>query len=370
MDHCIADRIKHELQARIEGGELPAGVTLPSEHELAAEYGTSRSQARQALRDLQREGYIMRSQGRRSIVTGADRQVHVYSPLLENVVAIAIPEFQSRYCRGLMNGFMATATKRGFQTLSYNMVFDPHSEALFLNRVLRSGLRGLAIWVNHDDPAIRMALAALGAASFPIVLLDRHISDIDLDSVCTDNETIGHALTRKLLDKGHRNIAFFSDGYVFSSQLERLAGYRRALADAGLSPNPAWLGEASDDEGAPVTDTVARVVAFRDAPTAFVCTHDSLAMRVWEALRRLGYEVPGDMELAAPDDDLRALTRDIPMEALSQPGFDIGARAAELMVARIAQPDRPHEQVQLPPTPPMRELDLGDSVIASFARQD
>lgn len=369
MDHCIADRIKHELLARIEGGQLPAGATLPSEHELAAEYGTSRSQARQALRDLQREGYIMRSQGRRSIVTGADRQVHVYSPLLENVVAIAIPEFQSRYCRSMMNGFMATATKRGFQTLSYNMVFDPHNEALFLNRVLRSGLRGLAIWVNHDEPAIRMALAALEAASFPIVLLDRHIADMNLDSVCTDNETLGYELTRKLLAKGHRNIAFFSDGYVFSSQLGRLEGYRRALEEAGIQPNPAWLGEAAQG-GLSVADTVARVVAFRDAPTAFVCTHDTLAMRVWEALRRLGYEVPGDMELAAPDDDLRSLTRDIPMEALSQPGFDIGARAAELMVARIARPDQSHERVQLPPVPPMRELDLRDSVIASLARQD
>ena len=352
---CLSDRIKTMLQSRIENGDLAPGDTLPSEHELAHAYNTTRSHARQALRDLQREGYIERSQGKRSVVTGLDRRSQVHMPLVDNAVAIAVPHYQSHYCRSLIAGFMSAVTKMHYQTITYNLQFNPENEAVFLSRVLRSGLRGLAIWVDHCIPETREALLHIQEARFPVVLLDRYFPGVALDSVSTQNELLGYSLTRRLVEAGHRQIAFFSNGTHSTSEQERHAGYVRAMSEAGLAPSSQWKGEVAIEE-TDIYDAVARVMAFKQPPTAFYCTHDAIASAIADCLKELGYRVPEDAVLAACDDDLCTLVRGIPMERMAQPGLAIGRKAAELMIARMNNPEKPVEKIELPPEPPVEYL--------------
>ena len=64
----IYQRIKHAIKERIERGDLSPGDRVPSENELARTLGVSRSQTRLALRDLEMEGYLRRSQGKPTVV--------------------------------------------------------------------------------------------------------------------------------------------------------------------------------------------------------------------------------------------------------------------------------------------------------------
>ena len=69
--------------------------------------------------------------------------------------------------------------------------------------------------------------------NIPVVLADRLIPNLDIDSVTTDNFDGAYFLTKYLIDKGHQRIGI-SLSTLFSTERERLAGYKKALSDAGI----------------------------------------------------------------------------------------------------------------------------------------
>ena len=94
-------------------------------------------------------------------------------------------------------------------------------------------------------------LQALSDQGMPIVLVDRIVEGTELDAVTSDNEEGTFRLTKALLADGFKRIAFVGGEITLSSARERLSGYARALAEAGIKPEPSWicLGGMEVDDG-------------------------------------------------------------------------------------------------------------------------
>jgi len=75
----------------------------------------------------------------------------------------------------------------------------------------------------------------------PIVLVDRVVEGTELEAVTSDNEDGAFKLTKALLTDGFRQIAFVGGEITLSTARERLSGYARALAEAGIKPEPSWI---------------------------------------------------------------------------------------------------------------------------------
>ena len=84
-------------------------------------------------------------------------------------------------------------------------------------------------------------LQSLSEQGMPIVLLDRIVEGTELDAVTSDNEEGTNRLTKALLADGFKRIAFVGGEITLSSARERLSGYARALAEAGIKPEPSWI---------------------------------------------------------------------------------------------------------------------------------
>ena len=84
-------------------------------------------------------------------------------------------------------------------------------------------------------------LQSLSDQGMPIVLVDRVVEGTRLDAVTSDNEKGMFRLTKALLADGFRRIAFVGGEITLSSARERLSGYARALAEAGIKPEPSWI---------------------------------------------------------------------------------------------------------------------------------
>jgi DNA-binding LacI/PurR family transcriptional regulator len=338
------EAIKDQLKAQIEAGDLPEGARLPSEHELMRLHKVSRNQARQALHDLELEGYITRSQGRRSIVAAAGTRMKTFSVFNQNTVAIALPEYCSLYVRTILNALIARLSIEGFQSVAYNLKFDEEGAVAFLEQIRASDAAGLAIWVQREHDTICRLLTAFQEAAFPVVLVDRYLRGVDTDFVVADNEALGHHFTKALLDKGHRRIGYVSSDRPVSSSDDRVAGYRRALEEAGLSycEELRIIVPVDGDGGAP--EHINAVMALRDAPTAIVGSHDAVARELIDHVQRLGYRIPEDLELASLGDEHYGQDAGIPVITAPQDAHSIGDQAAEVLIARIRDPQRPLDQ--------------------------
>ena len=75
----------------------------------------------------------------------------------------------------------------------------------------------------------------------PIVVLDRRVPGAEVDVVRGDSEGGAYQLVRHLLELGHRRIAVLSGPETVSTSIERVAGYRRALREAGLGEEAEWV---------------------------------------------------------------------------------------------------------------------------------
>ncbi|HOJ33814.1 MAG TPA: GntR family transcriptional regulator [Candidatus Hydrogenedentes bacterium] len=341
--------IKRELKNQIESGELPEGARVPSEFELARMYGVSRNPTRQALRDMELEGYIIRIPGRGSFVAPRQQRQRVLSVNGWRTVAIACPELECHYTRLVVRGFIEASAERGLHPMVYFMRLSNEAEFDFLADLRNSGVEGMAFWLQHPCEKTLELLKKFERSKFPFVLIDRYVRGMNSDFVVTDNVDAGYQLTKVLVERGHRRIGFMTTELDNTATEDRHTGYQKALQEAGLDYEPELIAVFTANGDSPGT-LVSRVMAHRKRPSAFVCTNDGIAEKLVDCLMELGYQVPGDVEVATVDDNQFADASEIPMITISQAGYEMGRRSADVLLGRIQDPTREYQQVFLKAT--------------------
>ncbi len=342
--------IKAWLREQIDGGKYAEGALLPSENELAEQFGVNRNHSRRALRELAVEGYVTRSQGRRSCVAPSSSRVRPLPLFTSDIVSIVFPVFQTLFSRTIVEGFMRYVSERGIQCIAYNIQMEPEAELAFLRQAPDLGVKGLAIWLQHDTPETREVLQGLHERQFPVVLFDRYLEGIDLDHVVTNNEELGYRLTKELIQRGHKRIGFMTDLECVSSIMNRTKGYKRALEESELEYRQEFTARVEPLNDEAVRLEINAVMGYRNPPTAFFCIHDYLAKSLADTLLQLDYRIPEDVEIAAVDDEHYPEELGIPMLTAAQPGYEMGRQTAEVLLARIESPGRPVEQRSLMPS--------------------
>jgi len=348
----VYESIKQELKSKIEDGTLREGARIPSEIELAKQLGVNRSQTRQALRELEVEGYLVRKQGSGSYVAPLAGQLSAVKVAGARAIAIVIPKIIAGHSYNVVQGFMHRASRESLQILTYNLNLpQPHapSEPRFLRSVIDSGVTGLVLWIGNDNEHTRGLVQELIEKRFPFVLIDRHLPGLNADYVVSDNRTLAHSLTQQLLRRGHNRIGFVGIEYPNASSIEdRVDGYRQALKEAGLPPDDQFIVNLTSLEQSP-KETIGTMMARYDRPTAFVCVHLDAARPVHNELTALGYRVGENMELATVDDEYPLGMPEVPMIRRPQNGHLIGIQSAELLLARMQSPEMPIQRLHIDP---------------------
>lgn len=177
---------------------------------------------------------------------------------------------------------------------------------------------------------------------FPVVMVDRALPDTPVDRVLLDNAAAARQLTEHLLAAGYRRIALLVGHHSTTGQ-ERQAGYEAALQASGLRPAVHRVAPARE-AGA---EAAAALLAQPDGPDALLASNGLLLMGAVQALQASGRRVPGEIGLAGFDNNDWTALPSVDVTVIAQPTYDIGRSAAELMLQRIEDPDRPARKVVL-----------------------
>jgi len=168
-------------------------------------------------------------------------------------------------------------------------------------------------------------------------------------SVSIDNDAAAHEATSYLIRLGHRRIGLIAatdeEGRLWSVATERRAGYRRALAEAGL-PHAPELEESSDRGAAGGEEATVRLMTLTDPPTAILSLSDEEAIGSLRAAERLGLQVPDDLSVVGFDDQAIAQVSDL--TTVRQPVREQARAAARLAVAHVLGGELPGEARLLP----------------------
>lgn len=175
----------------------------------------------------------------------------------------------------------------------------------------------------------------------PVVWFERTMPRIDLDAVFVDNAKGGYDATRHLIELGHRRVGCITG--LANSQLsdDRVAGYRAALADAGIGFDPRLLqrGDYMPPSGWRGAEAL---LAQPDPPTAIFAFNDLMAMGALQALSRLGRRIPDDVAVIGFDGVALAEFTCPPLSTIEQPIPAMATSAIQLLLDRIDGAVPPH----------------------------
>jgi LacI family transcriptional regulator len=171
-----------------------------------------------------------------------------------------------------------------------------------------------------------------------VVEVDRRVADVPCDAVVIDNEQGARAATAHLLALGHRRIGLLVVETDWTSDAGRLQGYRVAHTEAGETVDERLIVRIALN----APDAAARIGALLDVerPTAIFAANNALAEEAWNVLRTRGLTLPGDISLVAFDDVPWMSMVSPGITAVAQPTFELGRRAARLLLRRLEEPAR------------------------------
>lgn len=272
------------------------------------------------------------------------------------IIGLIIPSVANPFWGAFAQYVEEAALACGYQVLLCNGDRDPDREERYADALWSHGVRGVIFGSSplSLDHVLRLVDRGMYAVAF-----DRHTRNGDpgaIDSISVDNVRGARLAVDHLLALGHRRVGFLSGPLRTVSRLERLTGYRAALAEAGAEPEPAlvWEGDSGrgfgDVEGAEFGRRGARDLLGRpDPPTAIFANNDMYALGAYAGARDLGRRVPHDVSIVGFDDIAMAEIAEPPLTTVRQPLADMLESAVRLLVGRLdethAEPPR-HESVR------------------------
>lgn len=161
-----------------------------------------------------------------------------------------------------------------------------------------------------------------------------------------DSEEGAYQLGRLLVSLGHQKFAIVAGPLGVSTSEDRVAGFRRALAEAGFATDiPVLHGHLTQESGHAMT---CRVVSATPRPTAVFATNNFLAIGALHALHEMGVRVPEDVALVGFDDLPPDLVTFPFLTVAAQPAYEMGRKAVELLLERLdGKSEQPFQEVLL-----------------------
>lgn len=170
------------------------------------------------------------------------------------------------------------------------------------------------------------------ARSGPVVLVDEQLPGFDLPAVVSDSRRGAREIAQHVLEQGHERIAVIGGPSQLWTAQQRLAGYREALAAAGLDPDaaPVHVGDYRQESGRELAAAALRGGP-GERPTALLCANDLMAIGALEHCRAAGIRVPEDVSIVGFDDVPMAALVSPRLTTTRQPAHDLGSAAVGLL---------------------------------------
>jgi len=250
-------------------------------------------------------------------------------------VALVVPEPDSRifsdpFFAGILRGVSTTMAPTSSQLV---LLIEPaEGDDQRLLRYLRGGHVDGAIVVSHHGRD--NVLQELAQLPLPIVFSARPLGvDVPVTSVDVDNVAGARTAVEHLLARGCRRIGTVTGPLDMTAGLDRLNGFKAAMAAAGLPADAVAYGDftAEGAEAAAIT----LLDEHPDLDGLFVAS-DLMATAVLRVLAGRGRRVPTDVAVVGFDDSVLATTTTPRLTTVRQPVEQLGARLAELVLAKIA----------------------------------
>lgn len=235
------------------------------------------------------------------------------------------------YFLEVLNGVITMATRHGQNTTVFTLNDWNHGPTR-LHAFCDGRIDGVILLApTFDRPQIALP------EHLPFVSIHTNCRVPGIVNIESDEEHGAYALVQHLITRGHRRIMHLTGPVGMVGAERRIRGYQRALNDAGIPFDPQLQLTAgyTSAQGRGAMSCWLQRNTGEPLPQAVFCANDACALGSLEALAKIGLRAPDDVSVAGFDDTFTARMSVPQLMSVRQPLAEMGARAVELLLARV-----------------------------------
>lgn len=251
-----------------------------------------------------------------------------------NTIGIVVTDITNPFWTTVVRGVEDAAYKAGYHLFLCNSDESADKEQGYVELLLSRQVDGLLIAPAETESD---SLKMIQEQAKPVVALDRRVSGSQVDTVRSDSVGGAYALTKHLIELGHKHIVLLTGSEKVSTSIDRAEGYRKGMYETGFSDEEMTIlwGKYTQDSGYQQT---LEVLQIRPRPTAIITANNFIAIGAVRVLDNLAIRIPEDISLVTFDDLPDALALRPFLTAAAQPAYEMGFLAANTLFERLLKP--------------------------------
>ncbi|MDG2357400.1 MAG: LacI family DNA-binding transcriptional regulator [Polaribacter sp.] len=260
-------------------------------------------------------------------------------------IGVVVPEFINEYYSEIIIAIQELFIKNGYQVLFTQSDEKPEQELLNVKTLMQNMVDGLIIAPTSEDENMDFYLQQY-RRGYPIVFMSRISEHLDASKVLFNNKKWSFFSAEHLVNQGFKKIYHLS-GYKKSTVArDRITGFNRALEKYNFPKENTKLFECGIfvEEGIKIID---ELYEKNDLPEAFFCANDQLALGVIKNLKEKGFKIPDDIAVTGFTETRMAELISPKLTSVKQPTYEMGRKAAELLLKNLNDENSPTETIIL-----------------------
>jgi LacI family transcriptional regulator len=263
---------------------------------------------------------------------------------VSHTIGLIVSDITNPFFTSVMRGVEDAANACGYSLILGNTDEDLKKEMSYIQLLESKRADGLIIAVtagNHEY------LYSWSAQHLPLVSIDRYPFELRIDAVLVNNVEAAEQVVEHLIKLGHQRIGVVTGLPGISTTIERLAGYRQALEAHGISFDPTLIAEGNSRVDGGESGAYQLLIQGATRPTALFVMNGLMAIGALQAIDKLGLRCPQDVALVSFDDFEWASVLHPRLTTVRQPTYEIGQKAALLLLERLQKRDTMPQEVRL-----------------------
>jgi len=251
------------------------------------------------------------------------------------IVANILHAFSTQIIRAIENKF----NEKGFHIIVCNADDEPDKEKDYIEMLMAKQVDGIIIFPTGGNIDLYKRMKN---SNYPTVFMDRTIADLGIDTVLLDNKQAATLAVDRFVKSGYDRIAIVTTSIIrsISPRVERIQGYKDALAHHQLPVNPDYIKTADLDA---IHLAIEQLFKLETPPDAVLAGNDIVLMEILKYIKRHNLKIPEDVSVIGIDDVPFASFYTPPLTTVSQPTVEMANLAVKLLMNQINKDDKNDE---------------------------
>jgi len=269
-------------------------------------------------------------------------------------IGVIIPATVHHFFSSVLNGILEEAEKRGYLVIILQSSEKYELEKKQIALLLQKRVDGILISLSNETDDFTHINSAI-KKNTPVVLFDKIAKMVDCSKVIINDKKAAYDAVTYLIKKGYKKIAHFRGSLVPQNSIDRFLGYKKALEDNNIPYDSSllYMCDHNTDFEDGYANAKLMVEQHNDVDAIFAIT-DLVAIGIIKYLNEAQIKIPEQIAVFGFSNWFMSTVISPKLTTIDQPGYDIGQRAASILIDEIAQTKEhlpvKHQIVELPTT--------------------